>query len=178
MYMSIHLSICVLVFGCVYNCVCISINGVAKWHTNNKRKSLEHNNNKFNDNNNYDCHYITASKHSVFHKPKYFVFPIQLYRVADRYCNQLRVVIIYKPILWQLTDLFQWQLILLFTSWFYYLKVDEKTVTIPEMIRKVKARFDRNPHRSGRKVTHALNISRERMQHILANDLGIKPLKF
>ena len=32
------------------------------------------------------------------------------------YCNQLQVVIICKPLVRQLTDLFQWQLILLFTS--------------------------------------------------------------
>ena len=38
------------------------------------------------------------------------------YRVADIYCNQLQVVIICKPPRRQLTDLFQWQVILLFTS--------------------------------------------------------------
>lgn len=52
-----------------------------------------------------------------------------------------------------------------------------KTVTTPEMIRKVKARIERNPRRSGRKMAHELNISRERMQHILKNELGLKPLK-
>ena len=46
------------------------------------------------------------------------------------------------------------------------------------MIKKVKIRFDRNPRRSGRKIAHELNISRERMQHILKNELGIKALKF
>lgn len=46
------------------------------------------------------------------------------------------------------------------------------------MIRKVKARIDRNPRRSGRKIARELNISRERMQHILKNELGLKPLKF
>lgn len=54
----------------------------------------------------------------------------------------------------------------------------KKTVTTPEMIRKVKARFDRNPRRSGRKIARELNISRERIQHILKNELGLKPLKF
>ena len=29
---------------------------------------------------------------------------------------------------------------------------NDKTVTTPKMIRKVKARFDRNPHRSGGKI--------------------------
>lgn len=54
----------------------------------------------------------------------------------------------------------------------------KKTVTTPEMIRKVKATIDRNPRRSGRKMARELNISRERMQHILKNELGLKPLKF
>ena len=53
-------------------------------------------------------------------------------------------------------------------------KVSEnKTVATPEMIRKVKARFDRNPRRSGRKITRELNISREQMQHILKNKLEL-----
>ena len=46
------------------------------------------------------------------------------------------------------------------------------------MIRKVKATFDRNPRLCGRKIARELNISRERMQHILKNELGLKPLKF
>ena len=46
------------------------------------------------------------------------------------------------------------------------------------MIRKVKARFVRNPRRSDRKIAHELNISRERMQHVLKNELGLKSLKF
>ena len=41
------------------------------------------------------------------------------------------------------------------------------------MIRKVKARFDRNPRRIGRKIARELKISRERMQHILKNELGL-----
>ena len=56
-------------------------------------------------------------------------------------------------------------------------KGTKKTVTTPEMIRKVKARFDRNPRRSGRKIARELNILRERMQHILKNEIGLKPLK-
>ena len=41
---------------------------------------------------------------------------IYIYRVAEMYCNQLQVVIICKPLVGQLTDLFQWQFILLFIS--------------------------------------------------------------
>ena len=57
-------------------------------------------------------------------------------------------------------------------------KVDEKIVTTPKMMRKVKARLDRNPRRSGRKIARELNISRQRMQHMLKNEFGRKPLKF
>ena len=53
----------------------------------------------------------------------------------------------------------------------------KETVTTPKMIRKVKTRFDRNPRLSGRKIVRELNISRERMQHILKIELGLKPLK-
>ena len=54
----------------------------------------------------------------------------------------------------------------------------KKTVTTPEVIRKVKAKFDRNPRRSGRKIARELNIVPERRQYILTNELGLKPLKF
>ena len=54
----------------------------------------------------------------------------------------------------------------------------KKTVTTPEMIRKVTARFDRNLGCSGRKIDRERNILRERMQHILKKELGLKPLKF
>ena len=57
-------------------------------------------------------------------------------------------------------------------------KVDKKSAATSEKIRKLKARFDRKPRRSGRKIARALNISRERMQHILKNKLGLNPLKF
>ena len=40
-----------------------------------------------------------------------------------------------------------------------------KTVITPEIVQKVKARFDRNPRRSSRKTARELNISQERMQH-------------
>ena len=46
------------------------------------------------------------------------------------------------------------------------------------MIRKVKARFDRNPCHSGKQTACELNILQERMQHILKHELGLKPLKF
>ena len=46
------------------------------------------------------------------------------------------------------------------------------------MIRKVKASFDRTPCRSGRKIARVLNISRERMQYMFKEELGIKLLKF
>lgn len=52
------------------------------------------------------------------------------------------------------------------------------TATSPEMVRKVKARIERNPRRSGRQMAAELKISRERMQHILSNKLGLKALKF
>lgn len=54
----------------------------------------------------------------------------------------------------------------------------KKTATSSDMVRKVKARIERNPRRSGRKMAAELNISRERMQHILKNVLRLKPLKF
>ena len=57
-------------------------------------------------------------------------------------------------------------------------KKKKKTVTRPEMIRKVKARFYRNPRHSGRKFSRELDISQEGMQYILKNVLGLKPLKF
>ena len=60
----------------------------------------------------------------------------------------------------------------------YVQKVDKKMVKTPEMIRKVKARYDQNSPSSGRKIAHELNILREQMQHILKNEFGLKPLKF
>ena len=54
----------------------------------------------------------------------------------------------------------------------------KRKATTPEMIRKVKTRFDRNPYSSDRKIALELNLSRKPMQHILKNMLGLKPLKF
>ena len=51
-------------------------------------------------------------------------------------------------------------------------------VTIPEWIQKVKSRFDWHLRRSGRKFARELNVSRERIQHILKNKLELKPFKF
>ena len=45
------------------------------------------------------------------------------------------------------------------------------------MIGKVKVRFEGNPSHSDRKISRDLNISRERIQHILKIELGLKPLK-
>ena len=46
------------------------------------------------------------------------------------------------------------------------------------MIRKVKTRFVGNPCRSDRKIARVLNTSREQIQRMLKNKLGLKPLKF
>ena len=54
----------------------------------------------------------------------------------------------------------------------------KKRKIIPEMIRKVKTRFDRNPRRIGRKIARELNVTREQMQQIFKNLLELKPLKF
>lgn len=54
----------------------------------------------------------------------------------------------------------------------------KRTATSKEMIRKVEARIKRNPRRSGRKMAAELNVSRERLQHILRNELRLKPYKF
>ena len=42
----------------------------------------------------------------------------------------------------------------------------------------VKAIIDRNSRRNSRKIARELNISRERVLHILKNEIGLKPLKF
>lgn len=54
----------------------------------------------------------------------------------------------------------------------------KKTATSSEMVRKVKKRIERNPRRSGRQMARELHISVERMQHILKNELKVKPYKF
>ena len=51
-------------------------------------------------------------------------------------------------------------------------------MTTPEIIRKVKARFDGHPRSSGRKIAREQKILRERMQNILKTERGLKPLKF
>ena len=56
-------------------------------------------------------------------------------------------------------------------------KVQEKIGNNIRNDRKGKARCDRNPCRSGRKIDRELNIPRERMQHKLKNELRLKTLK-
>ena len=46
------------------------------------------------------------------------------------------------------------------------------------MVRKVKKRLDRNPHRSDRKMAHELNMSQYSIRQTLKNELGVKSLKF
>lgn len=53
----------------------------------------------------------------------------------------------------------------------------KKTATSPKIVRHVKARINRNPRRSGRKMAKELKISRRSMQRILKNMLSLKPLK-
>lgn len=50
----------------------------------------------------------------------------------------------------------------------------KRTATSPEMIQEVMKRIEQNPHSSGRQMAHELNISPERMHHILRNELGLK----
>lgn len=45
------------------------------------------------------------------------------------------------------------------------------------MVRKVKARIERNPRRSSRKMARELNISQRSMRRILQNELKVKPYK-
>lgn len=45
------------------------------------------------------------------------------------------------------------------------------------MIKKVKKRIERNPRRSANQMAKDLKISRERMLHILKNELMLKPYK-
>lgn len=54
----------------------------------------------------------------------------------------------------------------------------KKTATSPEMVRKVKARLERNPRRSGRQMAKELKISQGSIRHILQNELKVKPYKF
>ena len=54
----------------------------------------------------------------------------------------------------------------------------KKTATTPEMVRKVKARLERNPRRSGRKMAKELKISQDSIRRILKNELKVKAYKF
>lgn len=53
----------------------------------------------------------------------------------------------------------------------------KKTATSPEMVRRVKARIDRNPRRSARKMATELRISDRSMRRILKNVVKVKPYK-
>lgn len=53
----------------------------------------------------------------------------------------------------------------------------KRTATSREMVRRVKAKIDRNPRRSGRKMAAELKISQTSMRKILKNELKVKPLK-
>ncbi|CAG9826089.1 unnamed protein product [Diabrotica balteata] len=57
--------------------------------------------------------------------------------------------------------------------------VDEKkTATSSEMVRKVKARLERNPRRSGNQMAKEQKIFQRSMQRILKKKLKVKPYKF
>ncbi|XP_053968116.1 uncharacterized protein LOC128869564 [Anastrepha ludens] len=49
----------------------------------------------------------------------------------------------------------------------------KKTTKTPEMVRKVKARLERNPRRSGRKMAKELKISQDSIRRILKNELKV-----
>lgn len=53
----------------------------------------------------------------------------------------------------------------------------KKTATSPEMVRKVKELIEQNPRLSGRELAQEMNISVERMQYILKNELKLKAHK-
>lgn len=52
-----------------------------------------------------------------------------------------------------------------------------KTATSPEMVRKVKARIQRNPRQSAVQLAKNLNVSARSMGRILKNELRLKPYK-
>lgn len=54
----------------------------------------------------------------------------------------------------------------------------KKTATTQENIRNVKARIERNPRRSGRKMAAELKISQRSIRRILQNELKVKSYKF
>lgn len=53
----------------------------------------------------------------------------------------------------------------------------KKVATGPEMVRKVRARIDRNPRQSARSMAHQMNVSDWSIRRILKNDLRLKPYK-
>ncbi|ERL92404.1 hypothetical protein D910_09718 [Dendroctonus ponderosae] len=54
-----------------------------------------------------------------------------------------------------------------------YLGGPQKTATTPKNIRKVATQIEQNPRRSGRKMAE-----KERMKHVLENELKVAPSKF
>lgn len=52
-----------------------------------------------------------------------------------------------------------------------------KTATSREMVRKVKARIQRNPRQSATKLAKSLNVSDSSIRRILKNELQLKPYK-
>lgn len=52
-----------------------------------------------------------------------------------------------------------------------------KRITAPNMVRKVKKKIKRNQCSSSRKMVLKLNIWRERIQHILRNEIRLKLLQ-
>lgn len=53
-----------------------------------------------------------------------------------------------------------------------------KTATTEEMIEKVRARLQQDPNCSARRISAELGISRQRVQNILKNELGLTAQKF
>ena len=53
----------------------------------------------------------------------------------------------------------------------------KKTATAPEMVRKVKARLERNPRCSGNQMAKELKISQRSIRRIFQNELKVKPYK-
>lgn len=53
----------------------------------------------------------------------------------------------------------------------------KKTATNPDMIRKVKARIQRNPRQSANKIAKEMHISDRSVRRILKNHLHVKPYK-
>ena len=100
-------------------------------------------------------------------------------------CYQFRTTLSAKPFMTSTSKLFLGQLIILLTSRLNFIEKKffemefqssiansyeggpKKPATTPEMVRKVKARLERNPRRSGRKMAKELKISQNSIRRIL-----------